>query len=174
MRLFIAIDLSDDMKKSLLEYQDGLRSCGVTGNYSPEENLHLTLAFIGEYGDPGAVISAMEQVDFGSFRLVTSGIGSFSDTLWAGTVREQKLEKLVRDLRRSLSDAGIPFDRKKFRPHITLVRRAAFPRGSADMMPELRSSAMEADGITLFRSDRGKKGMIYTEIGYVSADRQEN
>ena len=48
MRLFIAINLSDDMKAALLDLQNDLYDRGVRGRYTTEENLHLTLAFIGE------------------------------------------------------------------------------------------------------------------------------
>ena len=48
MRLFIAINLSDAMKDSLISTQNALYDRGVRGNYTPEENQHLTLAFIGE------------------------------------------------------------------------------------------------------------------------------
>ena len=34
---------------------------------------------------------------------------------------------------------------------------------------EIEPVTMTADKITLYRSDRGKSGMIYTEIAYVDA-----
>lgn len=49
MRLFIAIQLSDEMKKALVACMHDLKKQGVEGNYVPAQNLHLTLAFIGEY-----------------------------------------------------------------------------------------------------------------------------
>ena len=52
MRLFIAINLNETMKQTLLDIQNAMRGCGIEGNYTPEENMHLTLAFIGEYEDP--------------------------------------------------------------------------------------------------------------------------
>ena len=60
MRLFIAIPLSEKMKQSVADTQGAFRFRGVRGNYTPEENLHVTLAFIGEYGDPNAVLDALE------------------------------------------------------------------------------------------------------------------
>ena len=49
MRLFIAIQLSDEMKKALVACMHDLKKQGVEGNYVPAQNLHMTLAFIGEY-----------------------------------------------------------------------------------------------------------------------------
>ena len=59
MRLFIAINLSQEMRESLIDLQNDWYDSGVRGNYSPEENLHLTLAFIGEYPDVGQVMDAL-------------------------------------------------------------------------------------------------------------------
>ena len=49
LRLFIAIQLSDEMKKAFVACMHDLKKQGVEGNYVPAQNLHLTLAFIGEY-----------------------------------------------------------------------------------------------------------------------------
>ena len=59
MRLFIAVRLSDAMKDSLITMQHTLHDRGVRGNYTSEENLHLTLAFIGEYPDAETVLDAL-------------------------------------------------------------------------------------------------------------------
>ena len=64
MRLFIAINLSSAMKGSLIRMQDALYDRGVRGNYTSEENLHLTLAFIGEYPDAEPVLDALSSVTF--------------------------------------------------------------------------------------------------------------
>ena len=71
----------------------------------------------------------------------------------------------VKRLRRSLSDHAIPFDEKRFNPHITLVRKASFDKG----LPAVSVSQKEmlVERISLMRSDRGKHGMIYTEVGCV-------
>ena len=163
MRLFIAIQLSDGMRAALGEVQDDLYRQGVRGNYTPAENLHLTLAFIGEYGDPERVLDVIRSVPFAPFELRLEGIGAFGDLWWVGLERSEALQNYVRKLRRALAEADIPFDRKRFTPHITLLRRA-----NADMA-RLRGITVERVGITvdhpsLIRSDRGKGGMIYTEI----------
>ena len=67
MRLFIAINLSYAMKDSLINMQNALYDRGVRGNYTSEENLHLTLAFIGEYPDAETVLDALSSVSFRPF-----------------------------------------------------------------------------------------------------------
>lgn len=166
MRLFLAIPLSLPMRDSLISVQNAWYHAGIRGNYSSEENLHLTLAFIGEYPDPDAVLDALSSVSFTPMPITLNGIGSFGDLWWAGISGSPALEAVSRRIRRALSDADIPFDRKKFSPHITLLRRA----GAAQIPPvEIPAASMSADRIVLFRSDRGKAGMVYTEIGEISA-----
>lgn len=73
MRLFIAIRLSDEMRKALVQCMHDLKKQGVEGNYVPAQNLHMTLAFIGEYKDPDKVKKVMEKVPLPQCRLSLSG-----------------------------------------------------------------------------------------------------
>ena len=169
MRLFIAIQLNKKLQKHVRDVQDAFRRQGVRGNYPPEENLHLTLAFIGEYGNPDAVLEAMETVSFAPFSITMDSIGSFGDLWWTGLSGNEELEALVRRLRRSLAEAGIPFDRKRFKAHVTFLRRPTYGKGG---IPHIRAVpvSMEVAGISLMRSERGRNGMIYTELGSVAAE----
>ena len=162
MRLFIAIQLSPAMREALLTAQAEMRGQRVRGRYRPPENLHLTLAFIGEYPDPEAVLDALPT--FAPFEIALSGIGAFGDLWWAGLRASGPLDDYARRLRRALAEAGIPFDRKRFSPHITLVRQAE-GRPAVQLPPV----AMTVTRVSLMRSDRGKGGMIYTELGGVDA-----
>ncbi len=79
------------------------------------------------------------------------------------------LNDYVKRLRHALADNDIDFDKKKFVSHITLVRRASgakdIPMGYDGTMPE----KMRVNGISLMKSEQGRRGMVYTEIGYVRA-----
>ena len=166
MRLFIAINLSDAMKDSLINTQNALYDLGVRGKYTSEENLHLTLAFIGEYPNAEPVLDALSSVTFRPFELSLEGMGRFGDLWWAGMRDSAPLSALVRRIRRALAENNIPFDKKRFSPHITLIRKAsgALP----GITPEPASMIVTA--LSLMRSDRGRNGMIYTELGSVEAD----
>lgn len=166
MRLFIAINLNDEMKDALLDIQDTMRTYGVRGRETPAENMHLTLAFIGDYDDPDKVKSVIDSIEISPFDIKLSGIGAFRDLWWAGIEESAPLQAVVRRLRRALSEADIPFDRKKFSPHITLIRRAdgRLSDASQGEMADLFGATMNVDHISLMRSDRGKHGMIYTEL----------
>ena len=96
------------------------------------------------------------------------GLQHFRDMYFAGSKNNLGLESIVRRIRRALSDKGIPFDRKKFRPHITLARKVSFREGALSNLPEdIKVKDTLAERISLMRSERGKNGMIYTEIGMI-------
>ena len=110
-------------------------------------------------------MDAVEAVPFHPFSLKLDGFGRFGNLYWAGTAPCEELTAYVRRLRRALGDNGIPFDRKGFSPHITLLRKAVSRRGLPSV--PISGAGMEVTRISLMRSDRGKNGMIYTEIGFV-------
>ena len=169
MRLFIAIPLSSEIKAHRGDFQETLKTSGITGSWSPIGNLHLTLAFIGEYADPDKVLDTVGSVSFMPFDLCFCSTGSFSDTLWAGVGKNESLEKLAGDVRKALAGSGIPFDRKTFNPHITLVRKAVLKNGLPDsLLKDSGLSTTDADTVSLFKSTQGKNGMIYTEMGHIS------
>ncbi len=170
MRLFIAVLFEQQMLDALTEYQKEFRKIGAVGNYTREENLHLTLAFVGEYGNPDEVLDALEQVEFEPFEIRLDGVGNFGDLLWVGVTGEEKLTAVAKRLRHELAEAGIPFDRKKFRPHVTLIRKVSYR--TQQKLPDvpLRAEGMTVKRISLMKSERGKNGMVYTEIGAVECE----
>lgn len=161
MRLFIAIQFTDEVRRSLLATMHDLKQKGIKGNYTAGSNLHLTLAFIGETREKEEVKRAMDRISFSPFKLSVRELGTFGDILWAGVKGNQGLKGLAKDIRTQLDAAGIPYDDKEFIPHITLVRKMSgtlnkgFPGPKADMM--VRS-------ISLMKSENKNGKMVYTEI----------
>ena len=170
MRLFIALQFDDNIIEELEYFQGMLKDQGVTGNYTKRDNLHLTLAFIGDYNDPDEVLEAMDSIDFRPVEVSLDGVGSFGDIFWAGIKDNPQLAGYVRRLRHALADNGIPFDKKKFSPHITLIRKYSYKNGLEIPVWDPPKGTMTATRISLMRSDRGKNGMIYTEVGYVGEE----
>ena len=84
MRLFIAIQFSDDIKKGLISVMHDLKKKNVGGSYSPADNLHLTLAFIGETQNVEGVKRAMEATTFAPFML------SLTDCMTADSKNRQR------------------------------------------------------------------------------------
>ena len=90
-------------------------------------------------------------------------MGCFRDLWWAGMEESAPLTAVVRRIRRALAENDIPFDKKRFSPHITLIRKAT------GTMPgvQIDTVSMPVKSISLMRSDRGKRGMIYTAVGEI-------
>ena len=161
MRLFIAIQLSDPMKKALVNMMHELKKQGVEGNYVPTQNLHMTLAFIGEYDDPARIKEVISRVPVPEFRMSLSDMGNFGNILWAGVKGNQKLKTYVKDLRAALAAEGIPFDKEKFVPHITLIRKVSAKKPYQAHLPKADMTVKKA---SLMRSEQKNGKMVYKEL----------
>ena len=161
MRLFIAVDLSDSMKKALVGTMHDLKKQGTGGSYVPAQNLHMTLAFIGEYNDPEEVIRVMKTIPVEKSRLSLSGFGYFGDVLWAGIKGNQKIKKYAADLRKALKDASIPCDDEKFQPHVTLIRGVKGKRLQTLALPE---ADMTVTKVSLMKSSVKDGKRAYQEL----------
>ena len=161
MRLFIAIQLSPEMKKALVGCMHDLKKQGVEGNYVPAQNLHMTLAFIGEYDNPGKVKEIMGKVPLPEFRLGLADKGNFGNILWAGVKGNQKLKTYVKDLRAALAAEGIPIDKDKFVPHITLIRKVSVKKPYQFHMPKAEMTVKKA---ALMKSEQKNGKLIYKEL----------
>ena len=108
----------------------------------------------------------MSQVEFEPMEISLDGVGSFGDLFWVGLFENPQLSAYVKRLRRELAERGIPFDKKRFSPHITVIRKYSCKEGRIMVMNPPRGK-MIAKRVSLMLSERGKNGMIYTEIGSI-------
>ena len=150
MRLFIAIRLSRPLVETLKQAQRDMRHQGAEGNFSREENLHLTLAFLGETEDAAGALSAMEEV--------------FGDLWWAGVEENLRLKTAAENLQSALRRRGFSIEKRAFRPHVTLARQVRSPGPLRLSVPRRE---MTAAGMSLMKSERIGGKLTYTEIGYV-------
>ena len=171
MRVFISIPLSDDIKDAAMRVMEDMKRSGARGSYVVPENLHLTLAFIGETDDLAVIEEALDQVIFEPFSIETEGFGHFGNLFWIGLKESARLKELAAAVRKNLSESGISFDRKSFKAHITLARRVYAPNKIKVRMPQAK---MIVRSFSLMRSDRIKGRMKYTELGAFDAQEQED
>ena len=113
------------------------------------------------------MLDALASVSFRPFELSLEGMGRFGDLWWAGMKDSSALTAVVRRVRRALAENNIPFDKKRFSPHITLIRKASGEMPGTAPEPV----SMTVNTISLMRSDRGRHGMIYTELGTLEANK---
>lgn len=163
MRIFIAIRFTEAFKSSILDAQDGLREYGVRGNYTQPENLHLTLAFIGETEMVAEIKAAVDAVKFEPFVIRTGKLGCFngrSRVLWLGIEGEDKVKTIAQQLRRNLDKCGIDYAKGKFSPHITLVRQPS----EMPLDIEVESESMTVSEISVMNSERINGRLVYTAL----------
>lgn len=179
MRLFIALNLPQTARSCLLEQMEHWKQEGVSGCWTSAENLHLTLAFLGEQPESAlsTVEACLQAVPFPSLRLSVKGVGTFGSLLYADFDDSSDLEKLedyVRALRGELRGKGISFDSKAFRPHITLARRMRCPDG---LRLSIQCGPFPVKVCTLFSSTLSAQGACYRalcSIGPFEEKEQEN
>ena len=159
-RLFVAIMLSDELRKTVTQSLHEMKKAGIKGNYAPTGNLHLTLAFIGEMKEPEKVVAALQTPKFKPFRLTLDNMGCFGDILWVGVKGNQGLTGAVRGVRDALENAQIRYDTQKFVPHITLIRKMS---GNWKQVSAPKGEMM-VKGISLMKSEQKDGRTVYTQI----------
>ena len=122
MRLFVAVNFTEEFKNTIIEYRNKLREFKDDPhiNWTTDENLHLTLAFIGEYKDADKVKAALDTVGFKPFTIKTNGCGNFGSLRWVGIT--ENAVKLSDKVRMALDEFEIPYDEKPMKPHVTVER----------------------------------------------------
>ena len=169
MRLFAAILLPEDVRHAV-----GRLSGGLPGaRWSPEENYHLTLRFIGEVDNGFAeeLADALSHVGGGEFQLAIGSPGSFGGArprlVWAGVAGSAPLTALRRRVESALVRAGLPPEERKFTPHITLARTAGARPGAVASWLEDRGAfrlpAFPVQGFSLMSSRLGGEAPVYRE-----------
>ncbi len=180
MRLFVALDIPDEVRRTIGEMLARLRDLARGARWVPPEGVHVTLKFIGEI--PEGRVAAFEEALRGvcgvgiaapveaKFR----GAGFFPNerhprVFWAGVEASTNLAKLAGDVDRRLSALGIAAESRGFRPHLTLARFK-----SEDGLPRLREEikklepfdfgSMQSSEFCLFQSQLGPGGAKYTKL----------
>lgn len=172
MRLFIAINFPDGIKDSLLDTIRQLKHNCINGNFTRYDNLHLTIAFLGEIPPSkiGKIKACMDSVSFSPFELTLSGIGRFKrtggDIYWYGIDRCAALNKIHEQLCGNLRSNGFEIEARKFSPHLTLGRQV-IPADQFDINAFSSSAPILSTNVvsfSLMKSERINGKLTYTEL----------
>ena len=172
MRLFIAINFDENVKQKLIATQNKLREYAVAGNFTKEENLHLTLVFLGETESSrlGIIKSVIDKVESQRFETILNGTGKFSrhgsDLVWVGIEKNACLDKIQSQLYKGLSSAGFTLENRPFSPHLTIAREVKLKSGFDFALFSVETPMMKTsvNKISLMLSERIRGNLIYTEI----------
>lgn len=136
IRAFVSIPIPDT--PGIERLREELRDAGLRP--SPPEQTHITLRFIGDIDESliGTLTSCVERSvsGFRPFELKVSGMGAFPNegrpsVIWMGASPGDIMGAMAGRLGSELRRAGIGFDTKPFKPHVTMarVRGQQVPRG---------------------------------------------
>lgn len=171
MRCFIALALPEET----IDYIR--RICGdlsrlVKGNFVPEDNLHITLAFLGEIplsdkdkvGD--VVFDAVKRshpcdVSLQKFILLNKG------TVAALEIKKNDaLSELRENVSGALSEAGFTIDLKPFRPHVTVARKISYELPYRDICKTLTiyNRPQIAKEVVFYCSTLRREGALYEPL----------
>lgn len=176
MRLFFSLPLPDEVKEKLRPTLEAARKASGDGvGFTKLEQLHFTLAFLGEQLSADQALAAGESLREGpAFELVLSGVGAFPSTmrprvLWIGvTGGAPELVAAAERLRAALEQRGFALEKRKFSPHLTLGRvRPQGERGAKRalaLIPPGELARWTAREACLMQSVLGKGGATHTVL----------
>lgn len=182
MRLFVAIDISDDTRAQLRRVRDALDRRLAAARRSPrvtwvaEDAAHVTLRFIGEVADETAhqlraALSA--PIPVGPYDLEFSGLGAFPDrrrprTVWIGaTTGQEDTSRLLSALNARLDPIIGTGEARPFRAHLTVGRvkePLPFDWTGAFAAVDAGRTRSRIDHVTLYKSDTSPNGPTYTAL----------
>lgn len=189
MRLFIALDIDDQIRQRIGRFLEGVSGFSPDARWVRLESLHVTLKFIGE--KPPDIIpslqKALNNVSLPPFDLTFSGMGFFPTpksprVFWIGIQAPPELQKLAAAIDNTTAQFDISKEDRPFRPHLTLARKSGgsgSPRKQKDdrptrvfqrlqeklaTMPAPEFGTMTAREYFLYQSQLSRNGSRYTKL----------
>ncbi len=169
-RLFVAIRPPEDIRDLLIDAMGDSPEL----RWVSDENLHLTLRFIGEVERPLAddIALALSRIRSGPFDLRLGGVGMFEQrnggALWAGVQPKEPVAALAAKVERACVAAGLEPERRAFHPHVTIARWNRRDAQAAQAFLErnraLASGAFAVDRFILYESRLSRHGPHYEEV----------
>lgn len=169
-RLFIAIRPPESIRDILIDEMDE----GADFRWQGEEQLHLTLRFVGEVERPAAddLADALTRVHAAPLELRIAGVGRFEQrnggALWAAVEPKAPVAALAARIERACQFAGLEPERRAFHPHITLARwkgrRTREVHEFLESHRGLSSGPFTADAFILFESRLSRHGAHYEQV----------
>ncbi len=177
MRVFVAIDVPQDVRRALGDLIEKLEKLGRGARWMRPEGIHITLKFVGEV--PDEVVEKVKPILAGvhfpspvqmSFRET----GFFPNArhprvFWAGIEATPNLAWIAGEIERRLEPAGIAAENRSFRPHLTLARikseeGLAKLRTAIDQLAPFDFGSARATQFHLYQSILKREGAEYTRL----------
>jgi 2'-5' RNA ligase len=170
MRLFVALELPDDIK-------DTFAALKVDGRRTKRDQFHLTLRFIGdgiETSQFNAIKKALAEISAAPFEVQFRGVGQFppvgngqrpkaARVLWAGIAPNLALTALAKQIEAAVVKAGCAPEDRPFSAHMTLARLDP-PKDASKFLesyPAFESRVMPVNEFILFSSVLSPQGATH-------------
>lgn len=184
MRIFVAIDIDNNLRAAITALQADLRSqlnptSGKIKWVDPDL-MHLTLKFIGEVEQENvgriSEVVASVAVQHKAFSFEMPILGCFGrpvKVIWLGTETEnQQLLQLHQDIEDALESTGWPKEKKSFSPHLTLARLKDVPsdrklKGIIKNYDPVHLAIVRAYSVRVYESTLTPAGPMYSELSEI-------
>ncbi|MGE5360432.1 MAG: RNA 2',3'-cyclic phosphodiesterase [Bacteroidales bacterium] len=182
MRLFVAVDLDDTVRRAAgrvaRNVRDTLERAEMYGvSWVAPDNFHLTLRFLGEVADEVALrVQEVLAPPFAvaPFDVALGGVGVFppagaARVIWLG-VHEglEELTSLHREVEERLAPLAFAPDERAYRAHLTVARfRVPAPARVRQLIAAGEAPSIgrcPVSHLTLYRSRLSPKGATYTAL----------
>jgi 2'-5' RNA ligase len=192
MRLFIALDIDDEIRERIARFIEGVSSFAPEARWAKPESLHVTLKFIGEQTEPMVeeIERALGTITASEATVRFRGYGFFPTAtaprvFWVGIEAGPELAALAARVDCETTRLGIPKEERAFSPHLTLARGGARGGGSGSphwrkgdapnrsfqtlqeklaALPAPEFGTMTAREFFLYQSQLSPKGSKYTKL----------
>lgn len=177
MRLFLAIAITDKIRRAYGELLEELRGTAPRAKWVRAENLHVTLKFLGE--TPAEKLEAAKRALDSArspepVQLTFRGLGFFPNekrprVFWAGMEASPNLQTLAAEIDRLVHQLGFALEQRPFTPHLTLARFDP-PGVRPDLLEAIRArstqcfGALAAPEFQLIESRLKPAGAEYTTV----------
>lgn len=173
MRCFIAVEIPEELRAKVFHEFEILKNSGTCfGNFTPKDNIHITLRFLGEITEEEIekIKNKLSEIDFKSFVGKTKEIGFFPHekhvkVIWLG-IQAEELIKLEKEISKKIPEH--PSDYEKFEPHLTIARIKGVKNRDL-FFKKIESfkkihEEFPVDSFCLMKSEMTSQGPIYRKI----------
>lgn len=171
IRLFTALPLPDELRRRIAGLQGGIDGA----RWVAEENLHITLRFIGEVQDDRVddIVAALDEVRGRAFNVQPGDVGHFGSgrtprSIWVGVETTPEIATLHDKVDHALVRTGLAPEGRKYTPHITVARLKGAKTNHVLKWLEANggffATPFEARAFTLFESRTASSGATYLPL----------
>jgi 2'-5' RNA ligase len=188
MRLFVALEINDDIRNRIARFLEGVRGFAPDVRWVQPESLHVTLKFIGEQSEPKVEViqRALDAIEADRFELHLRGYGFFPSVqaprvFWMGIDSNSKLTSLAAAVDATLVPLEIEKEKHIYSPHLTLGRSGGsgsprrqktdrpnrnfeYLQEKLSALPTPEFGTMTAREFFLYRSQTSPTGSKYTKL----------